>query len=142
MPPNLNYQFQLGKSVATFFFDNDISFRIARVLRELVGQHEVLALRDRFPTNTPDSVWIPEIGKEGWIVISRDQNQRRRDLEHAALKTSGSRVLYVRYGGKPDLLFADAARIIKNWPKIEQWGVKAKPGSLTRLNTSDQIEEL
>ena len=128
--------------MATFFFDNDISFRIARALAELVHGHEIIALRDRFDQHTPDTVWIPEAGKQGWIVISRDHNQRRRDSEHAALKESGVRVLYVRYGATADSLYADAARIIKNWPKIMSWGLAAKPGTLARLNTKDSIEVL
>jgi hypothetical protein len=128
--------------MATFFFDNDISFRIAHALRELVHGHDVVALREHFPPNAPDTVWIPEAGKQGWIVISRDQNQRRRDNEHAALKEHGARVLYIRYGGKPDTLYSDAARIIKNWPKIMAWGIAAKPGALARLTTSDRIEDL
>lgn len=128
--------------MATFFFDNDISFRIAQALSHLVQSHEILALRDKFAVDTLDTTWIPEVGREGWIVISSDFNQRRRDSEHKALRDNGVRALYVRHGGKPHTLYADAARIIKNWPKIEQWGLDAKPGTLARLNTSDQIEAL
>ena len=131
-----------GDCLATFLFDNDISFRVARALRELVHGHDVIALRERFPTNSPDTVWIPEAGKNGWIVISRDENQRRRASEHSALKANGVRVLYVRHSSKQEQLFADAARIIKNWPKIEQWGLYAKPGTLARLTTSDKIEAI
>lgn len=141
MPPNSNVLWS-ERRLATFFLDNDISFRIAQALGSLVHGHEVIALRDRFPTNTPDTVWIPEAGKNGWIVISRDHNQRRRDAEHKALKANGVRVLYVRHGARQDTLFADAARLIKNWPKIEGWGLTAAPGTLARLNTSDQIENL
>jgi hypothetical protein len=48
--------------MATFFFDNDISFRIAHALSHLVHGHDVIALRDRIPANTPDLEWIPEAG--------------------------------------------------------------------------------
>ena len=41
--------------MATFFFDNDISFHVVRALRELVHGHTVLALRDVFPVDTPDT---------------------------------------------------------------------------------------
>ncbi len=128
--------------MATFFFDNDISFRVAEALGKLVHGHEVKPLRDVFPANTPDTEWIPEVGRKGWILISRDHNQRRRDTEHLALKDHGVRALYIRYSGTQDTLFADAARIIKNWPKIEKWGTTAAPGTLARLNSSDAIEKL
>jgi hypothetical protein len=128
--------------MATFFFDNDISFRIVRAVAELVQGHDVVALRDRFPVNTPDTVWIRQVGKDGWIVISRDYNQRRRDSEREALASNCVTALYIRCGGKPETLFVDAARIIKNWPRIQQWGLGAQLGTLARLNTKDQIESL
>lgn len=128
--------------MATFFFDNDISFRIVAALNELVHTDELMALRDRFPVDAPDTVWIPEAGKNGWVVISRDHNQRRRDTEHKALRQHGVRALYIRHGGQQETLFADAARIIKNWPKISAWGAACKPGELARLTTKDEIEKL
>src|ERR1700733_4913019 len=80
MPPNLSVLWRNAQVMATFFFNNDISFRIAHALSALVHEHKVIALRDQFPVGTPDIVWIPEIGKNGWILISRDQNQGRRDI--------------------------------------------------------------
>jgi predicted nuclease of predicted toxin-antitoxin system len=125
--------------MATFFFDNDISFRIVHALRELVHDHELIALRDRFPLNAKDTEWIPEAGKNGWVVISRDFNQRRRDSEHQALRKNKVKAIYIRQSGNPADLYADAARIIKQWPKIQAWGLNAKPGTLARLDTSDRI---
>lgn len=128
--------------MAVFIFDNDISFRIADALKVLVHGHEVKSLREEFPLNTPDLEWIPKVGERGWIVVSRDYNQRRRTPEKHALRQSNVRAIYVRTSGKQDHLFVDAARIIKNWPKIQTWGTKAKPGEMARLTTKDQIEIL
>jgi PIN like domain len=124
--------------MSIFFFDNDISFRIAHALRELVAADEILALRDRFPVDTPDSIWIPEAGRQKWVVISRDHNQRRRDTEHEALRANQVSVLYIRYSAKQELLFADAARLIKNWPKISKWGSSVSGSNLARLTTAGQ----
>jgi len=130
--------------MATFFFDNDISFRIANALRELVNpnDHQFIALRDRFPVDTKDIDWIPEAGKQGWIVISRDHNQRRRDAEHAALTKHKVRVLYIRQSANNAELYRDAARIIENWPKIAAWGASANSGTLAKLDTGDRIVNL
>lgn len=130
--------------MATFFFDNDISFRIVHALRELVPptDHQLIALRDQFPVDTPDTTWIPAAGRNDWIVISRDYNQRRRDAEHKALKANNVRALYIRHSGNAAELYADAARIIKNWPKIRDWGVSARPSTLARMDTSDHIVNL
>jgi hypothetical protein len=130
--------------MATFFFDNDISFRIVRALSQLVdpSHHELLALRDRFPVNTRDTDWIPEAGANGWIVVSRDHNQRRRDAERRALQEHNVRALYIRQSGNALELYADAARIIRCWPKIRDWGNAAGPGALVKLDTADRIVEL
>ena len=128
----------------TFFFDNDISWRIVDALKQLVdpSEYELVALRDKFPANTKDTDWIPQAGKNGWIVISRDHNQRRRDAEHAALRLHKVKALYIRQSGNPADMYGDAARIIKNWPKIAAWGEKAKPRTLVKLDTGDKIVEL
>jgi len=130
--------------MATFFFDNDISFRIVAALRQLVPatEHELVALRDRFPIDAKDIDWIPEVGRNGWILISKDSNQRRRESEHSALKQHQVRALYIRQSPPGAELYADAARIIKNWPKIRDWGVNAKSSALCRLTTDDRIVQL
>ena len=125
--------------MATFFFDNDISFRIVHALQNLVHGHKLLALRDEFPMNAKDTDWIPEAGRNGWVVISRDFIQRRREAEHRALRDNRVKSIYIRQSGNPADLFADAARIIKQWPKIQAWGIAAEPGTLAKLDTSDRI---
>lgn len=130
--------------MVTFFFDNDISFRIVNALKSLVPPTEcqLLALRDIFPVEAKDTEWTPHVGRQGWIVISRDHNQRRRDAEHRALVANQVRALYIRQSGKALELYPDAARIIKNWPKIQEWGVKAQPSTLAKLDSHDIIVHL
>jgi predicted nuclease of predicted toxin-antitoxin system len=128
--------------MATFFFDNDISHRIVNALKQLVppDSHEVVALRDIFPQNAKDTEWIPKVGEKEWVVVTRDANQRRRDAERKALRLHSVKIIYIRQSGKPLDLYADAARIIKNWPKISEWGDAAKPGEMVKLSTNDKIE--
>lgn len=40
---------------------------------------------DHFRQGTPDEVWLAEVGKRGWIVLTRDKRIRRRATELAAL---------------------------------------------------------
>ena len=128
--------------MATFLFDNDISPKIVGALRALVHGHEVIALREKFEVSAKDADWIPEAGKNGWIVISRDYNQRRRDAEHRALRVHQVKAIYIRQSTKATDLFSDAARIIKQWPKMEAWGLGAEPGTLAQLDSRDQIVKL
>lgn len=130
--------------MATFFFDNDISFRIVNALSQLVDprDHTLISLRERFSEDTKDTDWIPDAGRNGWVVISRDHNQRRRDSEHRALRENRVSALYIRQSGNAWELYSDAARIIRNWPRIRDWGARAKPGTLVKLDTDDKIVEL
>ncbi len=131
--------------MATFFFDNDISFRVVAALRQLVNPadgHELFALRDKFPESEKDLDWIPEAGKQGWVVISKDHNQRRRAAEHRALRANNVKALYIRQSGLNAELFADAARIISCWPKIVAWGMTSAPGTLAKVDTKNQIVNL
>ena len=126
----------------TFIFDNDISPRLALALQHLVENHQIIALRDQFKPDTPDIDWIPEIGRRKWILVSYDYNQRRRTNERQALQDHHVRAIYIRHGRNPRSHFDDAARIIKNWPKIERSAQNAPEGELVRLDAKDKIEKL
>lgn len=130
--------------MTTFFFDNDISWRVVEALKQLVDPSEaqLIALRDRFPVSAKDTDWIPFVGQEGWVLISRDLNQRRRDAERQALQAHGVRALYIKQSGNPGDLYQDAARIIRHWPKIEEWGKGAAPGALAKLDSRDTVVPL
>ncbi len=128
--------------MAVFLFDNDISYRIVNALKQLVppGEHELKALREEFSQDAKDVEWIPKAGDQGWIIVSKDASQRRRDAERQVLRKHFVRVLYVKQGGKNSEIYAEAARIIRNWPKIAAWGGKAKQGEMAKLTTKDRIE--
>lgn len=70
--------------------DNNISPKIARALNELFSPiHEVVALRDKFSTNTPDEEWITALSADGhWVVISGDRRITRNNAEFAAFRNS------------------------------------------------------
>ena len=57
-----------------FFFDNNLAPKIARGLHEFVSpEHSVVHLKQKFPANTDDTVWMQELGQEkDWIIITAD----------------------------------------------------------------------
>lgn len=68
-------------------------------LDECLGTHDVAetlraggiaaeVLLDHFPSGTPDEIWLPEIGKRAWVVLSKDKWIRRRKIEKEALKNA------------------------------------------------------
>ena len=40
---------------------------------------------DHFAPDTPDTVWLAEVGARGWVVLTKDSRIRRHPLELQAL---------------------------------------------------------
>lgn len=123
-----------------FFFDNNISPRIARALRELVeGEHEVCHLRDRFKPNSPDPEWISQLGREGgWILITGDLRIRRRTAERLALNQARLTSFFMAKGfaptpneraGNSDWFWEQVKWIVQKWPLIVEQARRVEPGA-------------
>jgi hypothetical protein len=69
--------------------DHNLAPRIAKSLQALFDRHEIMALRDKFPTDTPDVDWLRTLDRErGWAVLTMDLRIRTRPHERAALDNS------------------------------------------------------
>ena len=51
----------------------------------LVKRHD-----DHFSDDTPDTEWISEAGRRGWIILTADERIRYKPVEKAALLASGT----------------------------------------------------
>jgi predicted nuclease of predicted toxin-antitoxin system len=49
-----------------------------------------------FPINAPDDVWIPEVGRRGWVVLTKDREIRYRGNEKAAVRNTGVKLFILR----------------------------------------------
>jgi predicted nuclease of predicted toxin-antitoxin system len=77
-----------------------------------------VAHREVFRPDTPDAEWIAEVGRQGWVVITRDQNIRRRPNELRAVRAAGLHLFALTSG---NLSAAETASvIIKAWRSIQQ----------------------
>ena len=63
----------------TFFIDRCLGKRyIAKVLIDsgiAVEIHD-----DRFSQNIEDVNWLPEVGKRGWVVLTKDANKAQKPI--------------------------------------------------------------
>ena len=67
----------------TFFLDHQIGrYVVAKMLCAAGARVEVHL--EHFAGNTPDHEWIPEVGRRGWVLITKDQNIRHNPIERAA----------------------------------------------------------
>lgn len=86
----------------TFFLDYQIGRHIVADALRAAGAR-VEAHIDHFPQAAPDTEWIPEVGRQGWVLITKDTNIRRNPLERAAYEAAGLRGFVVTgkdMGGK------------------------------------------
>jgi hypothetical protein len=78
-----------------FFTDRDLRRQFPSILREAgvrVEQHD-----DHFAPDTLDEEWIGEVGRRGWIAITRDARIRYSPLALSVLMESGTQ-LFVLVG--------------------------------------------
>jgi hypothetical protein len=108
---------------------------MARAFKELFrGEHEVIALAERFKPDTPDAEWISALSREGhWVVISADRRITRNHTEYHAFRNSNligfflSRALYKAKVAK------QMERILALWDNIENVSKTVEGGALFEL---------
>ncbi len=66
--------------------------------------------------DTPDEVWLKDIGERGWVVLMRDKKIGKRFLELDALLDGGVKAFALVAGQLKDV--DNAAILIKAFPKI------------------------
>lgn len=92
-----------------FFTDRDLGRRFPSTLRDAglrIERHD-----DHFGVETPDDEWIGEIGRRGWIAVTRDARIRYSPLALSVLMDSGTQ-LFVLVG---KLTTAEAAETFLKW---------------------------
>ena len=101
-----------------YFTDRDLRYRIFPNALEEAGL-SVVRHDDRFrdPT-TPDTGWLREVARQGWVAVSGNQDILRQPLEIAALRRFRARLLIVVGTHVP--AHERARNFINTLPKIER----------------------
>lgn len=104
-----------------FIFDNNLPPNLARGVAELSKYDEmvqrVVHLREMFPPNTPDVVWLSTLLAEGgWIVISIDRF-KKSSAEREMLRRQGLTV-FVLDPQWSKSYWIQSAQLVQWWPKI------------------------
>jgi hypothetical protein len=83
--------------------DHNRAPRIARALNALFdGEHQIIALRDKFSPSTTDVTWIDALDQDrGWAVLTRDIHLRSRPHERVALDRARIVFSFSPAAGKP-----------------------------------------
>lgn len=108
----------------TFFFDNDLSSRIVQGLRAF-GE-DVKHLQEEFPPDTSDAVWLREIGRRGWFLVTRDKKIARKPAELLALKQAGVGAFVLTQKKDPSL-WGWVETVVRRWVEIKRWAQDHDP---------------
>jgi len=78
----------------TFFLDRSLgSLKVAKALRDA---HQLVVIHDDvFPQDAQDTTWLPEVGRRGWVVLTKDRHIRTRRNEVAELMAAGLAVFVI-----------------------------------------------
>ena len=89
-------------------------------------------LRDRFPHNTIDSVWIESLSTDGgWSVVTHDK--LNKGLEREALRRAGLIVFFLDKGWSNHTFWDIAHNLVRWWPRVIDQSEGIKGGAAFKV---------
>lgn len=101
----------------TYFIDHSLGGKQIAALYRDHGRG-VHILREVFPQDINDVDWLPKVGANGWVVLTKDKDIRRNEVERAALFGSNVAAFIFRIGGMKGEQVANVA--LAALPRIER----------------------
>jgi hypothetical protein len=125
-----------------FFFDNNLAPKIAKGLNGFVSpDHQVIHLKERFPSSTDDVDWMKQIAQEDdLIIVTADIRIGRNPQEIEAWKQAGHTIFFLKPGWTDMRFWDQALKFTKCFPSIIELARSAKRGSSFIVSASGKIE--
>jgi hypothetical protein len=100
----------------------------------------VIHKRQRSPCPIPDTavqdhVWIPEVARRGWLILTRDRRIQERPAEIAAVRDFGARLVALT-GGDAGSVFAQLEVVMCRWRDLEACITEPPPFIYAATRTS------
>jgi hypothetical protein len=103
--------------MAIFFLDRNLGrYVVAAALRDAGAEVEIHD--DHFPQDAPDEGWLPEVGRRGWAVITKDDRIRYREAETSAARASNVALFIIAGKGMRATAIADV--LVAALPKMKR----------------------
>lgn len=102
----------------TFFIDRCLGTKsIVEALREINVAVEIHD--DHFKQNSLDVDWLPEIGKRGWIILTKDANIGKSQIERMAVASANIRMFVLASQNLSGLDMADI--FVRSIPEMKRF---------------------
>jgi len=92
---------------------------------------------DHWPAGTADEHWIPKVGQQGWVLLTRDQNIRYNELELQQIIAANVREFVILGGNlnKSELAVVIASAL----PAIRRFCKKQQPPFIVSISKSGHL---
>jgi predicted nuclease of predicted toxin-antitoxin system len=95
---------------------------------------------DHFRRDAEDEEWLREVGRRGWVVLTRDRRIRYRSHERAALIQAGVRAFVLVAGNLSGREMA--AVFVKALPAMRRFMVRHPPPFIAKVTRSGAVSLL
>jgi hypothetical protein len=114
------------------FVDENISPYLAEGLHILEKPNdddiEVVSIESVFGRGIKDQDWIPQVGKEGGVVITQDLNIQRTQQLHQLYEKAGVGVFFFSAPSKGGFCYWDMVKqIVNRWIEMKKLCKKKRP---------------
>lgn len=122
---------------SVFFIDRSLGRKIIAGALRKAGE-DVQVHDDHFPPDARDEEWLAEIGKRGWIALSKDTRIRYRANELKALRAA--KVCAFVLTARGDLQGKEIAAIfVKALPAMKRLVAKTRPPFIAHVSRDGSV---
>ena len=122
----------------TVFLDRTSGNKLPQALK-LLGL-SIEAHADHFPHNTPDEIWLAEVGARGWFVITNDKNIKINASERHALINNGVGCFVLGAGGRTR--FDQARILVRAWDRMQSVMDSRSRPFICRIHADGHLDQL
>ncbi len=122
-----------------FFLDRALGNKVIADALRAAGA-EVRIHSDHFAAAAPDAEWLIEVGRQGWIVLTKDSKIRYRTIERMALINARVGAFVLVSGNLSGLAMADV--FVKALPAMRKFVAKNPPPFIARVYRDGKINRL
>jgi hypothetical protein len=99
-----------------FFFDNCVSPKLMRAMRELDAP--VRHLQEELPEGTTDEVWLPHVAAKTYHVVTTDHAIAKRPTQRKIVKDNKLICFFIAGGFERQDKWEQFRRMVGYWPTI------------------------